>query len=398
MWHVGITRLQRGYRNEFGYAESEDGIHWRKCRLNPVLTQGQPGTWDGGWIYAAGIVKIDDRQSETHVYEGQPGASYHLFYTGQPTNNERICGVKRIGYAFSLDGINWVKWSDPNTTDPPFQDSDPVVTWSEYGQKGSLAVGAATAMLVDDEVRLYYSMYDDRADIVKPEGAIGMGLAVAKVDTLRNIVAEAKAKGLLKCASRPEIEAVLDEPLPQSMWDDLQGCVLAAVQAKASGDTDGEKAAMAEVAATRAKFTKALDHYFANDLAPLKKVVDKLEAGHHVSERVLWSLPADRGGKICPQQQIELTGLNISAGDNPIMIEIEAKCSRFQAGLAEWTTEDDFQAGLNMEFIVGYPGVKSPTYRMTIATAGEPIRAIRFTFPAEADVNLKQIRIRELRI
>ena len=34
------------------YAESDDGLHWRKCRRNPVLTQGEPGTWDGGWIYA----------------------------------------------------------------------------------------------------------------------------------------------------------------------------------------------------------------------------------------------------------------------------------------------------------------------------------------------------------
>ena len=104
LWHVGINHGVRGYRNEFGYAESEDGLHWRKCRLNPVLTQGKPGTWDGGWIYAAGVVKIDDEQSDTHVYAGKPGASYHLFYTGQPSNNELICGVKRIGYAFSLDG------------------------------------------------------------------------------------------------------------------------------------------------------------------------------------------------------------------------------------------------------------------------------------------------------
>jgi len=134
MWHVGITYPQRGYRNEFGYAESKDGIHWRKCRLNPILTQGKPGTWDGGWIYAAGIVKIDDEQSDTHVYAGKSGASYHLFYTGQPTNNECICGVKRIGYAFSLDGIHWVKWKNPVTTEPPFQDSAPALSWPKYGQ------------------------------------------------------------------------------------------------------------------------------------------------------------------------------------------------------------------------------------------------------------------------
>jgi len=396
LWHVGITRPQRGYRNEFGYAESPDGIHWRKCRLNPVLTQGEPGTWDGGWIYAAGIVKIDDEPSATHVYAGRAGASYHLFYTGQPTNNEVICGVKRIGYAFSLDGIHWVKWNDPNTAEP-FQDSDPVVTWTEYGRKGHTGVGAATAMLLGDEVRIYYSMYEERLDVGRPpEGTVGTAFATVKVDTLRGIVADARAKGLLQCASREEVEATLDDPLPQSMWDDLQGRVLAAVQAVQSGDADGRKSALAEVAATRAKFTKALERYYAGVFAPLKKVVDRLEAGCPASEEVLWSFPAGRAGNNPPQ--IEFTDLNIAVGDHHLMIEIEAKCGRFDLARVAWATGDGFKAGQEMEFIAGYPGVESPTYRVTIATGGRPISALRFQFPAGAAVDLRQVRIRELSV
>ena len=42
------------------------------------------------------------------------------------------------------------------------------------------------------------------------------------------------------------------------MWDDLQGHVLAAVQAKQSGDANGAQTALAAIAATRSKFTKAL--------------------------------------------------------------------------------------------------------------------------------------------
>jgi len=68
--------------------------------------------------------------------------------------------------------------------------------------------------------------------------------------------ADAKAKGLVRPASRQEVEATLDEPLPQSMWDDLQGRVLAAVQAKQLGNADGEKSALAEIAATRAKLPR----------------------------------------------------------------------------------------------------------------------------------------------
>ncbi|MDD5705027.1 MAG: hypothetical protein PHR35_03820 [Kiritimatiellae bacterium] len=396
MWHVGITRWQRGYRNEFGYAESLDGIHWRKCRMNPVLTQGAPGTWDGGWIYAAGIVKIDDEQSETHVYAGKPGASYHLFYTGQPTSNELIAGVKRIGYAFSLDGIHWVKWNDPNTAEP-FHDSDPVVGWAEFGERGCSGVGAATAMLLGDEVRIYYTMYEERVEVgQRPEGPVDTSFATVKVDALRKIVADAKAKGSLRCASRAEIDAMLDEPLPQSMWDDLQGHVLAAIQAKQSGDKDGAKSAMAEVTATRAKFTKALERYYAGAFASLKKVVDTLEEGHAVTEKVAWSLPADRVGT--NPQQIELTGLNVAAGNRPIMIEIAVKCDRFEVARVAWATTDGYKPGQEMEFIAGYPGVEVPTHRVTIDTNGQPINALRFEFPGGATVDLKQVRIREINI
>ncbi|HOZ50118.1 MAG TPA: hypothetical protein PK468_26210, partial [Candidatus Hydrogenedentes bacterium] len=396
LWHVGINYGQRGYRNEFGYAESLDGIHWRKCRLNPILTQGAPGTWDGGWIYAAGIVKIDDEQSDTHVYAGKPGASYHLFYTGQPTNNEIICGVKRIGYAFSLDGIHWVKWDDPNTAEP-FHDSDPVVTWTEYGQKGHTGVGASTAILLGDEVRLYYSMYEERLDVGRPpEGTVGTAFATVKVDTLRNIVADAKAKGLLECASREEVEATLDEPLPQSMWDDLQGCVLAAAQARQSRDAEGEKSALADIAATRARFTKALERYYASAFAPLKQVVDALDAGGPVTEKVLWTLPQERMGNSAVSG--EFTGLNVATGNHPVMIEFEATCDRFAVGRAAWATGGEHKAWQETEFVAGYPGVKSPTHRVTIATGGQPITALRFQFPAGATVDLKQVRIREIAV
>ncbi len=392
LWHVGITRPQRGYRNEFGYAESPDGLHWRKCRLNPVLTQGEPGTWDGGWIYAAGIVKVDDEPSGTHVYADRPGASYHLFYTGQPTNNELICGVKRIGYAFSLDGIHWVKWNDPNTAEP-FQDSDPVVTWTEYGQKGFTGVGAATAILVDDEVRIYYSMYEERLDVGRPpEGPVGTAFATVKVDALRKIVAAAKAKGLVRPASRQEVDGTLDAPLPQSMWDDLQGRVLAAVQARQSGNANDEETALSEIAAMRARFTKALERFYADACAPLKKVVDQLNAGLPVTERMLWTSPADRAGNNPPQ--IEFTGLNIAAGIQPVMIEIEAACTRFEVARVAWATGDGFKPGQDMEFIAGYHGTESTTHRVTIATGGQPITALRFLFPAGANVDLKQVRIR----
>ena len=43
------------------------------------------------------------------------------------------------------DSIAYYKLNGLNTAEP-FQDSDPVVTWTEYGQKGHTGVGAATAV------------------------------------------------------------------------------------------------------------------------------------------------------------------------------------------------------------------------------------------------------------
>lgn len=188
MWFVGITSGQRGFRNEFGYAESNDGIHWRKHPGNPVLTMGQPGEWDGGWIYAAGVVKLGDPERQTRVYEGGPG-SYHLFYTGQPSNNEMIAGVKCLGYAFSLDGIHWVKYNDPDTNDPPYHKSDPVLSWTQFGEWAFDGVRACTAVLDGDEVKIYFSGSGGQCR--------GTGLAVAKVADLLAIVEAARDAGRL---------------------------------------------------------------------------------------------------------------------------------------------------------------------------------------------------------
>lgn len=393
---MGITRGQRGYRNEFGYAESTDGIHWRKCRLNPVLTQGRPGTWDGGWIYAAGVVKLDDEESDTHVYAGKPGASYHLFYTGQPSNNELSCGVKRVGYAVSLDGIHWLKWDDPTTTEPPFQDSDPVLTWQEYGRPGFLGVGAGTALRVGDEVRLYYSIYDDRPDTPRPDGVVGTAYATVAVEALRGIVAAAKAKGLLPCATREEIEATLDEPLPLSLWDDLQGRVLAAVQASQSGNRAGLHSALAGIAATRARFTQALERYYAGAFAPLKDVVDQLAAGRRLTEEEVWRLPPERAGRTA--LQTEFTDLTITAANGPIMIELTATCDRLDVARVAWATDKGYQPGQETELLVGYPAPADPTYRVTAAAHGLPIRALRLQFPAGATVDLREVCVRRIRM
>ncbi len=67
-------------------------VEWEKYENNPVLDVGAPGSWDQSGV---------DHHS---IY--YDGTTYHMWYAGNDGVN------KRIGYAFSSDGIVWTKHSD----------------------------------------------------------------------------------------------------------------------------------------------------------------------------------------------------------------------------------------------------------------------------------------------
>lgn len=76
----------------FGVATSTDLINWTRSDLNPILSPGQPGEWDGLYI-----------ESPTVAFaEG----TYYMLYSGIDT----MWQVK-IGLATSPDGINWTKFA-----------------------------------------------------------------------------------------------------------------------------------------------------------------------------------------------------------------------------------------------------------------------------------------------
>jgi hypothetical protein len=58
---------------------------------NPVLNVGLPGTWDDTHVAAPSV-----------LYDG---STYRLWYDGNDGS------IRRIGYATSLDGIEWTKYS-----------------------------------------------------------------------------------------------------------------------------------------------------------------------------------------------------------------------------------------------------------------------------------------------
>jgi predicted GH43/DUF377 family glycosyl hydrolase len=90
MWYTGYDSSNQ----RIGYANSSDGINWTKYSANPVLDLGSSGSWDDNEINFNSV-----------LYDG---LMYHIWYSGNPGSG----GSWKIGYANSTDGINWSKYSE----------------------------------------------------------------------------------------------------------------------------------------------------------------------------------------------------------------------------------------------------------------------------------------------
>ena len=131
MWYAGsITNPPNQIR--IGYATSPDGINWtRGNNGDPVLDLGSPGEWNDFWV--------------THPTVVKDGQMYKMWYSGSRLQ----VGTERIGYATSPDGINWTKYDDPLTSNPPFVESDPVVTVGSSGNWDSFLIYQPNVILTD---------------------------------------------------------------------------------------------------------------------------------------------------------------------------------------------------------------------------------------------------------
>ena len=76
-------------------AERPEGP-WTKWKGNPVLKQGEWGEWDDGGF----------SEAEVLYHSGV----FHLFYGGAKLYRPRILTRESIGYAYSFDGVNFVKY------------------------------------------------------------------------------------------------------------------------------------------------------------------------------------------------------------------------------------------------------------------------------------------------
>jgi predicted GH43/DUF377 family glycosyl hydrolase len=104
MWYSGVTSSGIG---RTGYATSPDGIAWTKYGGNPVLNIGSSGSWDD----------IRANAPEVIYHDG----IYHMWYSGSDGSHYRI------GYASSMDGVSWTKYSGN-----PVLDLGPSGSWDDH--------------------------------------------------------------------------------------------------------------------------------------------------------------------------------------------------------------------------------------------------------------------------
>lgn len=123
MWYSG--RDSNGI-SRIGYATSPDGVAWTKYGGNPVVSNGNAGSWENAGVSEPTVIK--------------DGSTYHLWYTGHEGRTQRI------GHATSGDGIAW-------TRDP----ANPILDIGTPGAWDWLNVYGPSVVKVGAGFKLWYS-------------------------------------------------------------------------------------------------------------------------------------------------------------------------------------------------------------------------------------------------
>ena len=103
-------------------------LEWMEHPSSPVFTTGPSGSWDDGVVFDASIVQVGD--------------TLKMWYTGNDVTVDAGLDVK-IGYAWSLDGIQWVRRSEPVISARPNG-------WDSHGTAGP------SVILDGDTLRMWY--------------------------------------------------------------------------------------------------------------------------------------------------------------------------------------------------------------------------------------------------
>ena len=141
-------------RSRICYATSTDGITWDKYTGNPVLDVSYNGGWDSLGVETVSIL-IDSSAPSTERYK--------MWYAGQYFNAYRY----DIGYAYSSDGINWVK--HPN----------PVLQVGALGDWDNGFLEGPSVIKDGSTYKMWYCGYDAIPDGSGTDGKANIGYAIS---------------------------------------------------------------------------------------------------------------------------------------------------------------------------------------------------------------------------
>jgi predicted GH43/DUF377 family glycosyl hydrolase len=101
-------------RAAIGRATASDPLGPWTPDPEPILLPGSEGEWDEQHVSTPRVIRTED--------------DYVMYYSGYDSQG---MSSSMIGMATSEDGITWTKYDDPDTTEVPFAESDPVLVSEE---------------------------------------------------------------------------------------------------------------------------------------------------------------------------------------------------------------------------------------------------------------------------
>ena len=140
---IWFTGAKKTGVDQIGYAISTDGINWQKYAGNPVLPIGKTGSWDSQLVVHPEVI-FD-------------GTTYHMWYGGSSNPNWYSFDA---GYASSQDGIHWTKYDDPSTTNPPYDQSDPVLKRGNSGEWDDATLAGVSCIFDGGTFHMWYGGCD----------------------------------------------------------------------------------------------------------------------------------------------------------------------------------------------------------------------------------------------
>ncbi|UCH62642.1 MAG: T9SS type A sorting domain-containing protein [Fidelibacterota bacterium] len=198
MWYGGSdVDIDAGGTANIGYAFSLDGISWNRYPGNPVMSAEL--VWEGGHVYPTAVIKDGDilkmwyagsistswpvaigyatsvdginwNRRPDPVFQAGPsqawdseigfmniikdaGSGYKMWYSGRAGYPSLI----QIGLATSIDGIHWAKYDNATTTGTLYAESDPVLKVGGSGAWDYQRVFGPAVLPTDTGYEMWYA-------------------------------------------------------------------------------------------------------------------------------------------------------------------------------------------------------------------------------------------------